>query len=250
MLLATYATIEFLTAIPKIIEISMFWILGIKIYRSKRTKLNSVYALAFFVWTLYTMSDLIMWITAANSPTWFIIANAVRDVQVISAVVFAFLIYFSTQIIVHGYQGLNWKHIRIIAAIFFVNAILIAVVDKLEVFDANNNLLPQSQWDTAPLVVVSPNITWKTILLMAIPLSLYIQSVIALLKLIHQHVDDHALKKRMLNLIIGIILIPTGIVYFATVLGIPNLYNIVMITIGRSLWIAAPIFIWRSQQKQ
>ncbi|MHA1521064.1 MAG: hypothetical protein ACTSRK_12850, partial [Promethearchaeota archaeon] len=65
VLFTSYATIEYLTAIPKLIEISLFWILGVKIYKSQRTKLNTVYAISFFVWTLYTMSDLIMWITAA-----------------------------------------------------------------------------------------------------------------------------------------------------------------------------------------
>ncbi|MHA1674196.1 MAG: hypothetical protein ACTSYI_11290, partial [Promethearchaeota archaeon] len=126
VLLANYATIEYITAIPKLIEISLFWILGAKIYRSKRTKLNTVYAISFFVWSLYTMSDLIMWVSAANSPTWLIIDNVIRDIQVISAVVFAFLIYFSTQIVVKGYNGLNWKQVYIMASIFLIIAILVA----------------------------------------------------------------------------------------------------------------------------
>ncbi|TFH30900.1 MAG: hypothetical protein E4G98_01170 [Promethearchaeota archaeon] len=250
VLLATYATIEYLTAIPKLIEISLFWILGVKIYRSKRTKLNTIYAISFFIWTLYTMSDLIMWITAANSPTWLIIDNVIRDIQVISAVIFAFLIYFSTQIVVKGYNGLNWKQIYIMASIFLMIAVLVALVDRLDVYDANNQLLDPSQWDTEPIVVISPNMGWKTMILMGIPLILYVQSVIALFKLIRDHVDDVGLKYQMYNLIVGIALIPIGILYFAVVLSIPNWYNIVVITIGRSLWIAAPIFIWRSQQKK
>ncbi|MHA1522504.1 MAG: hypothetical protein ACTSRK_20235 [Promethearchaeota archaeon] len=238
VLLANYATIEYLTAIPKLIEISLFWILGVKIYKSQRTKLNTVYAISFFVWTLYTMSDLIMWITAA-----------IRDIQVISAVIFAFLIYFSTQIVVNGYNGLKWKQIYIVAFIFLIIAVLVAVVDRLDVYDANNQLLDPSEWDSALLVVISPNMGWQTMLLMGFPLTLYVQSVIALFKLIRDHVEDVDLKKRMYNLIAGIVLIPAGIIYFAVVLSNPDWYNIVMITIGRSLWIAAPIFIWRSQKK-
>ncbi|MHA1612978.1 MAG: hypothetical protein ACTSYU_13050 [Promethearchaeota archaeon] len=249
VLFTSYATIEYLTAIPKLIEISLFWILGVKIYKSQRTKLNTVYAISFFVWTLYTMSDLIMWITAANSETWLVIDNVIRDIQVISAVIFAFLIYFSTQIVVNGYNGLKWKQIYIVAFIFLIIAVLVAVVDRLDVYDANNQLLDPSEWDSAPLVVISPNMGWQTMLIMGFPLTLYLQSVIALFKLIRDHVEDVDLKKRMYNLIAGIVLIPAGIIYFAVVLSNPDWYNIVMITIGRSLWIAAPIFIWRSQKK-
>ncbi len=249
VLFANYATIEYLTAIPKLIEISLFWILGVKIYRSKHTKLNTVYAISFFIWTLYTMSDLIMWITAANSETWLVVDNVIRDIQVISAVIFAFLIYFSTQIVVKGYNGLKWKQIYIVAFLFLVIAIMVAVVDRLDVYDANNQLLDPSEWDSAPLVIISPNMGWETMILMGIPLALYVQSVIALFKLIRDHVDDAELKNRMYNLIAGIVLIPAGILYFAVVLSNPDWYNIVMITIGRCLWIAAPIFIWRSQKK-
>ncbi|MHA1672277.1 MAG: hypothetical protein ACTSYI_01490, partial [Promethearchaeota archaeon] len=160
----------------------------------------------------------------------------------------AFLIYFSTQIVVKGYNGLNWKQVYIMASIFLIIAILVAVVDRLDVYDANNNLLDPSEWDSAPLVVISPNMGWKTMILMGIPLILYVQSVVSLFRLIRNHVEDTELKNRMYNLIVGISLIPTGVIYFAVVLSNPDWYNIVMITIGRSLWIAAPIFIWRSQK--
>ncbi|WP_457556850.1 hypothetical protein [Candidatus Harpocratesius sp.] len=249
MLGAVYASIEYFTEIPKLIEISLFWILGIKIYKAKKTKLNLVYAISFFVWSFYTMADLVMWITAANSETWFFIDNRIRDMQVILITVFAFLIYFSTQIVVKGYSGLNWKQIYIIGSVFLVIAITASITDKLIIQDEVGNVLSPSQWDSAPMVIVSANISSITMILMAIPLLLYAQSIWVLFKMISQNVDDKKLKIKMFNLIIGISLIPTGVVYFAVILAIPGFYSFVAVIFGRIFWILAPVFIWRSQKK-
>ncbi|MHA1775588.1 MAG: hypothetical protein ACTSWC_02370 [Promethearchaeota archaeon] len=249
MLFAIYNLIEYLTEFPKLIEISLFWILGIKIYHADKSKLNITYTISFFVWTLYTLADLIMWITAANDETWFFIDNIIRDIQVVAAVVFAFLIFFSTQIVVKGYQGLNWKQIYIVGSIFLAIAISIALIDKLVIKDPEGNLLDPSKWNSEPLVIVSANISLVTMILMAFPLILYIHSIWMLVRLISHKVDDKNLRKRMFNLIIGISLIPIGIVYFAIVLAIPGIYNAFMVIIGRIFWILAPIFIWKSQKK-
>ncbi|MHA1718757.1 MAG: hypothetical protein ACTSWX_12560 [Promethearchaeota archaeon] len=248
--MANYDPIEYILLIPKIVEISMFIFLAVKIYRSKDYILNKIYSYAFLTWTLYTLSDIVMWTNGANSLTWLFIANRFRDLQVIAATIFAFLMYFSTRIIIVGYQGLNKKKVIFIFMIFLIIAVLLAVTDKLDVYDGNGNLLPSNQWETAPLVVVSPNIGLLTAILMMFPLSLYVVSVVSLIKLVKTKIDDPELKRRMNYLIIGITLIPTGVIYFAIVLGVPNFYNAITGVFGRIIWIIAPVFIWLSQRQK
>ena len=69
-----------------------------------------------------------------------------------------------------------------------------------------------------------------------------------LIKLVITEVEEPSMKKTMLYLTFGIILIPIGIIYFTTVLGIDNFYNFWTVTLGRGFWILAPILIWKSQQ--
>ncbi len=247
--MVNYDPIEYILLIPKVIEISMFVFLAIKIYRSKDYILNKIYCYAFLTWTLYTLSDIVIWSNGANSVTWLFIANRFRDLQVIAATIFAFLMYFSTQIIIMGYQGLNKKKIISIFIVSLTIAILFAITDRVDVYDGNGNLLPSNEWETAALVIVSPNIGILTAILMMVPLVLYIISVVSLLKLVKTKIEDPDLKKRMNYLIMGISLIPIGILYFVIVLGVPNLYNAFTGILGRTIWIIAPIFVWLSQRQ-
>ena len=248
--MVNYDPIEYILLIPKIIEILMFVFLAIKIYRSKDYILNKIYCYAFLTWTLYTLSDIIMWSNGANSITWLFIANRFRDLQVIAATIFAFLMYFSTRIIIVGYKGLNKKKIISLFIIFLIIAILLAITDSLDVYDGDGILLTSDEWESADLVVVSPNIGIVTAILMMVPLFLYIVSVVSLIKLVKTKIEDPDLKKRMNYLIVGISLIPIGVIYFAIILGFPNIYNAFTGILGRIIWIIAPIFVWLSQRQK
>ncbi len=248
--MVNYDPIEYILLIPKVIEILMFVFLAIKIYRSKDYILNKIYCYAFLTWTLYTLSDIVMWSNGANSITWLFIANRFRDLQVIAAIIFAFLMYFSTRIIIMGYKGINKRKIILIFIIFLVIAILLAITDSLDVYVGDGNILTPDKWETAALVIVSPNIGIVTAILMIVPLFLYIISVVSLIKLVKTKIEDLDLKKRMNYLIVGISLIPIGIIYFAIILGVPNIYNAFTGILGRIIWIIAPIFIWLSQRQK
>ena len=85
---------------------------------------------------------------------------------------------------------------------------------------------------------------------MIYPLAIFVYSIITLIILVRNKIEDPVLKKRMYYLIIGVTLIPVGILYFTTVLGIENFYNFWTASAGRLTWISAPILIWFSQQKK
>jgi len=249
VLLISYETIEYWLEIPKLIEIGFFWFLGIRIWNLKKNDLNKLFMIAFFVWSIYTICDLVMWITAANSTTWLFIDNRLRDLQLISAYTFSFLIYYAAQLIKSGKKGMKKTQTLIIAGIYLVCAIAFVATDKLEITDGAGNILDPNLWATAPVIVVSPNITLISAVFMAIPLILYGLSVATLIKVINQIDEDPKLRKRMINLIIGICLMPAGIIYFAIVLSDASLYNFWIALIGRIIWIMSPVFIWQSQKK-
>lgn len=247
--MANYESIEYYLIIPKIIEISMFWFMAYKIRKDKRSTLSNVFAIAFITWTFYTMADMIMWITAANSETWLLIDNIIRDVQVSSAVVFSYLIFLATEIIIHGSKGLNKRKLIIVGIVSFCVIIGLIIVDRIDVYDVNNELLSVSNWDSAEVVVIAPNISPWTVGFMTFPFIIYLYSIITLIHLIRSNIKESELKRKMYFLIIGIVLIPLGILYFTFVLGIDGFYNFWTATFGRLCWMFAPIFIWLSQQK-
>ncbi len=249
VLLVAYESIEFWLEIPKLIEIGFFWFLAVRIYNLKKTDLNKLFMIAFLTWSIYTICDLIMWITAANSPTWFIIDNRLRDLQLISAYAFSYMIFYASQLIKSGKKGIKKNMMLIIAGIYLMCAIAFVATDELEITDGVGNVLDPNVWATAPVIVVSPNISLISALFMAIPLILYGVSVATLIRVINQIDDDPALRKRMIYLIIGICLIPLGIIYFAIVLSDPSLYNFWVAFIGRMIWAFSPVFVWRSQKK-
>ena len=159
------------------------------------------------------------------------------------------MIFYAAQLIKSGKAGIKKNMMLIIAGIYLVCAIAFVATDKLEITDGAGTVLDPSLWATAPRIVVSPNISLISALFMAIPLILYGISVATLIKVINQIDNDPKLRKRMINLIIGICLIPLGIIYFAIVLSDPRLYNFLVAFIGRMIWAFSPVFIWWSQKK-
>ncbi|MHA1763883.1 MAG: hypothetical protein ACTSYC_09040, partial [Promethearchaeota archaeon] len=85
--------------------------------------------------------------------------------------------------------------------------------------------------------------------LMLFPTILYILSIISLNR-VKKRSNDQALKARMNRLIIGIALVPIGIIYFAIILGLGIVTDtIIWFTLGRLVWILGSIFILSSQLK-
>ncbi len=247
--MANYASIEYFLMIPKILEISLFWFMAYKMWKEKQSTLGKIFAISFIVWTFYTMADVIMWTTAANNPTWLIIDNIIRDIQVSSAVVFAYLIFIATQIIIHGTKGISRLKCFIVGILSVIAIIGLIIVDRIDVYDLNDNLLTDPNlWDTVAMVSIQPNISMWTVVFMIFPLVIFVYSAFTLVWLIHTSINDAQLKKKMYFLIIGIILIPVGILYFTLVLGIENVSNFATSALGRILWMLSPIFIWRSQR--
>ncbi|MHA1723503.1 MAG: hypothetical protein ACTSXH_01485 [Promethearchaeota archaeon] len=245
----TYDPVEFWLYIPKFIEIFCFFFTGIIIYKKKDYIVNKLFGSAMWSWNIYTISDLIIWTHGADSILMLQIVNIVRDIQIFAAITFAYLIYIATQIIEHSVKAINRKKIIIIGAIFYVLGILMITNESIYIRDVEGNVLSPSEWETASIVIVATDIYLFFGALMLFPTILYILSIISLNR-VKKRSNDQALKARMNRLIIGIALVPIGIIYFAIILGLGIVTDtIIWFTLGRLVWILGSIFILSSQLK-
>jgi hypothetical protein len=249
--MVTYNPVEYFILIPKIVEYIMFLILAIKTYRMKDYIVNKVIGLAFFVWTFYTFSDLIQWITGANSITMLAIANGIRDVQIFAAMIFAYLIFLDTEIIKFGEGGIDKKKLKIILGVYIILTILLVATESLyvaDVTDPEKLPLPPELWETTAMIEVTSNLSLITAILMVFPLILYAKSISTLYKIAKKSQPDN--KRKMIQLIVGITLIPVGIIYFAIVIGIGLTFilQIIFYSTGRFFWVSAAFIIWNSQR--
>ncbi|MHA1338561.1 MAG: hypothetical protein ACTSRZ_02355 [Promethearchaeota archaeon] len=242
-----YDPVEYWLYLPKAVEIFCFFITGLIIYKKKKYIVNKLFAIAMWCWNIYTISDLIIWTHGADSITMLKVVNVVRDIQIIAAISFAFLIYFATQVIDQSLKALNKRKIIIIGIIFYALGVIMCLNESIFIQDPDGNILNPSEWETAPLVIVATDINLFFGSLMLLPVILYILSIQSLNR-VKKKIEDPISRKRMNRLILGIALLPTGLIYFAIILGLGIVTNtIIWFTIGRAIWIVCALLILSSQ---
>lgn len=242
-----YDPVEYWLYIPKLIEIFCFFVTGVIIYRKKDYVVNKLFGYTMWSWNIYTISDLIIWTHGADSILMLKVVNAIRDIQIFAAITVAFLIYFAAQVIEHSLKAINKKKIIIIGIIFYALGLLMILNESIYIRDLEGNVLSPTEWESSPMVIVATDMNLFFGALMLFPAFLYIMSIISLNR-IRKRMDNVSLKKRTNRLIIGVSLLPIGLIYFAIILGLGIVMNtIIWFTIGRFIWILCSIFILSSQ---
>ncbi len=242
-----YDPVEYWLYIPKFVEIFCFFLTGVIIYRKKDYIVNKLFGFAMWSWNIYTISDLIIWTHGADSVLMFNVVNVVRDIQILAAMTFAFLIYFASQVIEYSLKAVNKKKILGIGIVFYALSVLMILNESIYIRDVQGNVLAPSEWESASMVIVATDLNLFFGALMLFPTILYVLSIISLNR-VKKRTDDIALKKRMNRLIIGISLLPIGLIYFALILGIGIVTNtVIWFTLGRFIWIMGSLFILSSQ---
>ncbi len=245
--MVNYYPIEYWVLIPKIIEVIVFVILGMKINKAQKYAVNRIYCTAFLSWAAFTLTDCIIWITGANSDLWFSVANILRDFQMGLGIIVGYLIFLSSQVIIHGTLGVkdNPKFVIIVFIICIIIAILLILYDGLSITDLQGNLLDSSEWETVEYVRVSTNINLISTVLFIFPLVLYGHAIFILAGLAKKQ-ENKEKKTKMNYLIFGNSLLAIGMIYFIIVLGI-GWQDMISITIGHVIWSLSPVFIWMSK---
>jgi len=242
-----YDPVEYWLYIPKLIDTLCFFITGLIIYRKKKYIINKLFGFAMWSWNIYTISDLIIWTHGADSEFMLQVVNVIRDIQIFAAITVAFLVYLISRIIAQSLKAINKRNIILIGMIFYIIATLLASRESLHIEDAQGNILAPSEWNSVPMVIVVTDLDLLFGMLMLTPVILYYFSI-KNLNDVKKNIKDSLNKKRINRLIIGFSLLPIGLIYFATILGLGIVTNAVFyFFLGRAIWISSSLFILSSQ---
>ncbi len=244
--MAVYSPNDYYLMIPKIVEVVCFFVSGLIIYRKQKYLLNHLFGIAMWSWMVYTSADFIIWTNAANSMLWFQICNIIRDIQLFAGIIFAYLIYVVSELIEHSASGINKKVVASVGLVFFVIGIVMVLQETLVIKNGAGAVLTPDQWDSSDFVHVTTDMNLLFLILMGFPLMLYLAAVYSLNN-VKKSMKDNIQKSKINRMIIGILLIPTGTLYFALIMtfGTGNEYPLFFF--GRAIWIAASLFILSSQ---
>lgn len=196
--------------------------IAFKIKGMSRYILNQMFFLAFIGWSVYISTDALLYIVAANNAAAFSFANIMRDVGVFMLAFTPFCFLQASFIIKEGEEiALHEKKKRLIFAfvITFVMALILALTDTIIVRDLtlpgkpiiDPSLLPPSGAFrvTFDSVTVQGQVSTFFILVFV---AWYIASV--LLMFIQQSRESGLKKTRSWFIMLGILMIPIGILYF------------------------------------
>jgi hypothetical protein len=243
----TYMSTEYFLLIPKIIDFFLFLILGVKIYRLKKYVLNQLYCGMFLLWALYMVTDLIIPVTGGNSYEWFVIDTNLWYLQQFAAICLSVVGLFATLIIKNGTQSITRVKIIIGIAIIIVFSYLITIDGGIYVLDSHDVIVPPESLPTMG-IIRSTTFTGPFCIIGASgALLIIIYAALALVPFLKK-IPSKELQTRMILLIVGILMLPTGMIYYIllAIFGPVNFYSVI---VGHMFWALAPIFIWFSQKR-
>jgi hypothetical protein len=244
--MAVYSPMDYYLMIPKVVEVFCFFVSGLIIYRKQKYLLNHLFGIAMWSWAVYTSADFIIWTNAANSELWFQICNVIRDIQLFAGIVFAYLIYVVSELIEHSTSGLNRKVVFSVGLLFLVIGFVMVFQETLVIKGGDNVILTPDQWDSGEYVYVTTDMNILFIILMIFPLFLYFSAVNSLNN-VKKNMKENTQKSKINKMIVGILLIPTGTIYFALIMTFGTGSEYTLFFLGRGIWIAASLFILSSQ---
>lgn len=247
--------ISYYLIIPKLIDFILFIFLAFKIKNLRKNYiLNQLYFTAMIGWGVYIFMDIFIWIVAAESSTWFIIGQILRDIQILGLMVLSFSIYQSQRVIRKGTHYLTKKRLIIDFSIYGILSIALIYFDGIELLSNYGDvILPERLDDTnfmnsLGIVRISPAITPIVAVISLVPVVIYIYSLIQQLIIAHS-IKEKTLQKRMYILTIGFFCILAGVIYFI-LQNVFGWYGFFIVLVGYIFWGIAPILVWKSQSKK
>ena len=226
----------------------LFLIYGWKIKKKQDYIVNKLFFAAFTLWALYLISTSFSRVFAADSLTAYNIANVFWIVEITLLWLYTYVIFIIIRIILHGEQFItkNKKRLVIEFTILIVLAIYAAIFARVQIFDANNLLVPTSKipYEDPHIVKESFNQGIGAVIIAYI---VNITSLVLLSK-VHSKVEDVETKEKMKFMLIGISMIPLGLFYyFLRTLGLFP-YTFWYSIVGQVIFLIAPFAVWKSQR--
>ncbi|TFF85319.1 MAG: hypothetical protein EU551_04315 [Promethearchaeota archaeon] len=237
--------IDMIMSIPRAIELVVYLTCAIIIYRKRDYYLNKVYAFSLIGWSLYVICDILIFpighfepyiIMASGEPgiTYPLIANILRDFQVLGGLLTAFGYIYASIVIRYGVLKAKEKKtmgILIIAAVIFS---LIGMLNDGIIRNVNET--PQVvQTDYKPLGIA----------IFFVEITLFFIAVYEHIRAYREIDISKPEKRRIMYFIFGSVLIAAGVIYFI-IIGqvVPGRdYQIITGPIGHAIWILSPLCI-------
>jgi hypothetical protein len=229
-------------------NILLFLILGIKIYRVRHYILNQLFCGIFLFWSLYTLTDVIIYTTAANNELAYNIAIIFWYLQNLCASWICLLILYASNVIRESSSSIETSHIPLNIIIFTILGLIISLFSQIVILDETKTMIAINQASTAETVNIQALLDLPALIASIFLLCLYLFAVVRLIPTI-KHTSTPIIKRKMIQLICGMMLLPLGMIYFIVQSQL-GFYGFWEIFIGHFMWMLSPIIIWESQRKK
>lgn len=242
--------IELWLLIPKAINLLLFMYSAFHILNlNRKNKLNQFLFAAFCCWMVWILGDLVIFNIAPINATFFVVAQYLRRVQLAGAVFCSFFFYNAFKVIKFGEDIIN-KRFWIEFVLFIVVFFLMTLNKMLYLEDINGNEILVSDLPLDQIIRTRPYIPIFFAILSGLPFLVMFYAVFGLIHIINTVIQPGVpQRKKMIQLSIGIALIPIGMLYFLIhSMFLP--YTFLYIVIGHIVWTISPIFIVSSQRKR
>lgn len=240
--------VEKILLIPKLIELVCFSYVGFRFMKKEKTILNNLFILALLSWIGNIISDIITYIFLAVSPEAYIIANVSYIFNHLFFVFTAFFVYLIAKVIINSgvYIQEHKKHIIIQVIIYLIVTFCLTIGSRMYVLDELGIII-----DPNTLPPVGNFTSWEFIStlvypIMAVPLVLYILSLINLVK-VAKRISEKNAKRKIQSLLIGFALLPVGMLYYITISAVFADKDPIIFMIGHVIWTISAFFILFSQ---
>ena len=242
--------LEYLLIVPKTVASILFLIVALKIFsHNKKYALNRIFFITFLSFSLYLLLDIFVYIFAPYSQEMLIVANIIFKIQMFILAFYMYMLFLASLVIKYGIKKLKSKMVWFIGVIIFILAILICTFKIIVVLDENGNIIDLPPTVSGFKATNGTKDGYNPILALIIsgfPLLLDIYTIVLFIQVKNKLEINDPARKRMLNFIIGIILIPFGLLYFI-LQGSVAFNNYPSIIVGYVIWIISSFFLWKSQ---
>lgn len=232
---------------PKLLVAAAYLTFGTIIYRKRDYVLNKVFFAAFVSWAVYNGLDAFSNTFAASSVTWFRACSIMWTIQMFALYAYAFLIWQAARIIKESEWGLNNRLVVTVFVVFMVLAGVLAWTAPLQVLDEAGTPIPPGDLPPAGAFQVTEVFNAWTVLLSLVPFVAYFLAAYHILGVLRK-VDDRARKRRMIFILVGIMLVPLGALYFMFRSLFFPVYSLGSSLVGQAFFLGAPVFIYLSQR--
>ncbi|MHA1767977.1 MAG: hypothetical protein ACTSVK_17155 [Promethearchaeota archaeon] len=232
--------------IPKMIVAIMFLYFAFKIKHESDYLLNRIFFFTFLSWAIYNTFDSFSFTFAPASYISFLICSVLWALQKILLNTYSGLIFNASKIISKGELRFRKKKYHIIEITFLlISSVLMIIEAPLQILDENKNVIDPKTLPPIGTFSSTEGFSLISGIASTIPFIYYIIATINLVKVI-VNTENPMIKRKMLILVIGINLIPIGLLYFLFRSLFFQTYSIWSSMIGQFFFLLSPILIFWS----